>query len=364
MDSIPHLPYTFGESTLSPEQLKYYKAVEKKLSRGEYAEIGENYGYIFCFIYKMLDKWQKSDFRRTYDHLTLISELYSESKKIKTYALNWANDCLLALGEYRSYLDRTEAEISSGAGVHQHNKRLNIQNHCKLDANPIDIINMMGVKKSQFVKRNQIAFKESLFEEFEKYSEKSQKSWFDMLLDWCEGKPYGPIWLFNGTPIFNKPSLPFNPISYYSMEKNIETLMEISRDAENLARERAGVPLIGQGWISETELFRNIEREFPETTVIQHGRPSWLGRQHFDIWMPNWKVAIEYHGDQHFKAVEIFGGTEGFNKTVERDARKESLSIINGVKLFIATKEDDHQELFVQIRNHVASIKSQRLVDQ
>ena len=82
---------------------------------------------------------------------------------------------------------------------------------------------------------------------------------------------------------------------------------------------------------------------------MQHGRPTWLGRQHFDIWIPNWKIAVEYQGKQHFEPVEFFGGEEGYKKTVERDKRKVTLAKRNGVKLFIIAENDDQGELIKKI---------------
>ena len=111
------------------------------------------------------------------------------------------------------------------------------------------------------------------------------------------------------------------------------------------------MPKIGEGWVSETALFRKLETEFSNTKVVQHGRPTWLGRQHFDIWFPNWKIAVEYHGRQHFEPVEFFGGKEVFLKTVERDKRKENLSKKHGVKLLIVTETDNPDDIVQDINN-------------
>ncbi len=77
-----------------------------------------------------------------------------------------------------------------------------------------------------------------------------------------------------------------------------------------------------------------------------------MGKQHFDVWFPEWKIAVEYHGLQHFEPVEFFGGQETFKKTVERDARKLALSKKNGVKLFIITEDDDQDKLIKDISNY------------
>lgn len=80
-------------------------------------------------------------------------------------------------------------------------------------------------------------------------------------------------------------------------------------------------------------MFKKIVDLFPEELVLKHQRPSWLGRQHFDIFLPFKNIAIEYQGDPHLRPVPYFGGEEGFNNTLERDKRKKKLCELNNCKL-------------------------------
>lgn len=66
---------------------------------------------------------------------------------------------------------------------------------------------------------------------------------------------------------------------------------------------------------------------------MQHGRPDWLGRQHFDIWIPSRHIGFEYHGLQHFEAVQLFGGEAGLVATQQRDQKKRDLCARHGVRL-------------------------------
>lgn len=95
------------------------------------------------------------------------------------------------------------------------------------------------------------------------------------------------------------------------------------REAENIFRTSIDIPKVGEGWISETELYYLVKEAFPERLIIQHARPKWLGRQHFDIYFPNEKIAIEYQGVQHSKPVDYFGGKEGYNRIVQNDKKKK-----------------------------------------
>ncbi|MDR3561962.1 MAG: hypothetical protein P4N59_11085 [Negativicutes bacterium] len=112
-----------------------------------------------------------------------------------------------------------------------------------------------------------------------------------------------------------------------------EIMKKTLRDCVNEVRVDLGVPKIGEGWINETLLFYRLKELLVDCQVIQHGRPPWLGRQHYDVWIPDLKVAVEYHGEQHFVANAFFGGEAAFRKNLERDNRKRVLSMENGVRL-------------------------------
>lgn len=56
------------------------------------------------------------------------------------------------------------------------------------------------------------------------------------------------------------------------------------------------MPKVGEGWISETELFYKISDYFKEDEVVHHASPKWLGRQHLDIYFPKLNIGIEYQG--------------------------------------------------------------------
>lgn len=60
-------------------------------------------------------------------------------------------------------------------------------------------------------------------------------------------------------------------------------ICRILRESEDKLREKRGLPKVGEGWISESELFNKIKDAFPKEVVIQHGRPSWLDQQHLDV---------------------------------------------------------------------------------
>ena len=99
-------------------------------------------------------------------------------------------------------------------------------------------------------------------------------------------------------------------------------LESIKFEVENLYRAYLGLPLKASKWISEQELFDKIKLRYKGLLVVPQASPEWLGRQRFDIYLPEINAAIEYNGIQHYKSVGLFGGDEGLIQTQLRDIEK------------------------------------------
>lgn len=80
-------------------------------------------------------------------------------------------------------------------------------------------------------------------------------------------------------------------------------IKSIAREAESILKDESG---IRDRWISERVLFRQIESAFTNLNVQQHAHPSFLGRQHYDVYIPELKIALEYQGEQHFVPIPFF----------------------------------------------------------
>lgn len=123
------------------------------------------------------------------------------------------------------------------------------------------------------------------------------------------------------------------------------------REGENLVRDRLRIPRIGEGWLGETQLYSTICVLFPEYEVQREASPSWLGRLRFDIFLPEVRVAVEYHGSQHFFPVKIFGGEAGLRRTQERDKEKIVRAAAAGVRVVEIRYDEDLDEK--QIRDRI-----------
>ena len=85
---------------------------------------------------------------------------------------------------------------------------------------------------------------------------------------------------------------------------------------------------------------------------------EWLGKQSLDFYLPQYNVAIECQGEQHYKIVEKFGGEEGFVKRQLLDENKYQLCQQHNIKIlyFSNKKYEDNiittqQQLLENIYN-------------
>lgn len=181
---------------------------------------------------------------------------------------------------------------------------------------------------------------EKELEELHKFIEKEYSAQYRPgICHICTGAPSN---LFYCSPMYGSPiRVRYGAyIEKFAIGENLS-----ARDAENKVRDILGVPRIGEGWVSETQLFKLVRLLFADYEVLREARPVWLGNQRLDIFIPALSLAIEYQGEQHFQPVERFGGKAGFCDARLRDERKRQLCKQNRVKLVYFTYK---QELSVE----------------
>jgi hypothetical protein len=138
---------------------------------------------------------------------------------------------------------------------------------------------------------------------------------------------------------------------YYIENSLLEIFSVFIYGNQDEFRVSKGLPKIGEGWISETELFQKIKNHYSKENVKQHGKPRWLGRQHIDIWIPKYRIGIEFQGKQHYEPIEYFGGIETFKKNQERDLRKKILFKKNNAHLIEVTHGYNFEDLIEKVEN-------------
>lgn len=129
---------------------------------------------------------------------------------------------------------------------------------------------------------------------------------------------------------------------YYEALINHENaIKDFKQKIENKLRKRFDYPLIGEKWISETMLYKIVKTLFTDKKTLFHYRGNELEGLEIDIFIPELKLAIEYQGEQHFQAVEHWGGAEGLNKRMESDRKKQTLCKKFGYNLIEFKYDED-----------------------
>lgn len=96
---------------------------------------------------------------------------------------------------------------------------------------------------------------------------------------------------------------------------------------------------------SQTRIFQKLKSTFPDINFIWEYKSEWLGEQRIDIFLPDYNIAIEYNGEQHYFPVEVFGGEERFQWQIQQDELKIEKCKNNHVDLLVI-KYDNEKEDF------------------
>lgn len=89
--------------------------------------------------------------------------------------------------------------------------------------------------------------------------------------------------------------------------------------------------IINSKWKNEQSLYLLVQKVFPD--ALYQYRPKWLNPQSLDIYIPSFKLAIEYQGIQHYQPIDFFGGEEAFIRRVLLDQKKKQLCKDNCITL-------------------------------
>jgi len=370
-------------------QKNFYLYWKNELEKGKFINLEENISYIFVYLYDVLERFLESkDIKCLNEKFGKVIEGYCCYEKVVSYIYHWSGDAYLYLSDFDNWWEKTKKNSS----VVRPDMILTFRAKCSDTSITGD--NLIGILGSnsgitKFVKqhldqikqlatifltdfqkqqkKNIVEFfcrkfdfanlNEESFEELKKIIpyEKDFMFWKDMYLEEKNKCPHKyphfyNHFLFGGAPIWDKPFLKCESIPSIIQIALENELKKILREAENTIRNEIGLPKVGEGWISETELFYKILDAFPNEEIVHHGRPSWLTPQHLDIYFPKKNIAIEYQGKQHLKAIDFFGGEKAFKKLETLDRKKELLCQKNTCKLLYVYEGYDFDLLKIDLK--------------
>lgn len=358
MTIIPKIEIGTTEINMTKSQMDFYIFFKKSIENLTFVDLEGNNYYFDYYVENLISKWENENYSELHLKLKCIKKLYEN--KLDLYLVDYyINDCLILSERYEEFLENTKTDdISTHFYDTKHVLRLNLQKHLKLKADVIDIYCLQPPSKSDLINTHAELYLEKVVIVFSEYGEK-HGGWFE-LIDKRFSKLTTPMdyFLLNSMNLelqkFDKKPK-FEVYNYFTLAFGIDglqsTLRQLTTKAENLVRKEIGESKKEVSWWMETLLFEHIKKEFPFTEIIQHGKPDWIGKQHYDIWIPEWKIAIELHGEQHFKPIAKWGGEKALAKTIERDSRKRKISKENGVDLLEIDDNGNRKDLIEEIKN-------------
>ena len=102
-----------------------------------------------------------------------------------------------------------------------------------------------------------------------------------------------------------------------------------------------------------------LEREvcsFLDTNNIKYEQQkkfTWLSNNNFplslDFYLPEYNIAIECQGEQHFRPITYYGGEQRYKKIIENDLLKIKLCQENGIKLI---HKSNRKNFYPKIQNN------------
>ena len=320
---------------------------------------------LWSYLTEIVWKYYNSDVEYLWKRLYELGNHYHDRSTFPHYCLNTRQNSMIYHGRARDVFRELLPDATTFRKGFNKGFRLNLALYLNEECSALDLWEVLGGSVDKFSKKNFPEFC-SVLEEVSRASLSKHQRLIDLFRDSIGRKNFkGPNEVYFGIRLWSEDGwttqsgqssnvefrvvefskelphkLPFEILHFNDLSESFRGwFSSCLRDSANELRTKKGVPKIGEGWVSETALFQKIKSSFPELEVLQHGRPRWLGRQHFDIWIPAAKVAVEYHGAQHFRPIEFFGGEKTFKETQERDKKKIAVAKKNGVSVLVVTEE-------------------------
>ena len=137
-----------------------------------------------------------------------------------------------------------------------------------------------------------------------------------------------------------------HPLRNRGRELTTKYIVTIREKRKEIYSEIVEKGLSSGKWSSEQKAYVIVKKLFPD--AIYQYTADWLKEQSLDIFIPSINIAIEYQGIQHYRAVDYFGGEEGFKKTINRDKDKRNKCSKQGITLIEWKFDEPLSEEFIE----------------
>ena len=87
--------------------------------------------------------------------------------------------------------------------------------------------------------------------------------------------------------------------------------------------------------VDESKLEKDVTKYLKEHNINHEKQKKfdWLGRQSLDFYLPDYNIAIECQGIQHFEPKDFFGGDNGLELIIKRDNKKLNKCLTNNIEM-------------------------------
>ena len=340
-NSVPPFKMYFPTvGSMSNKQRAFYQHWLDRWQAGNPIDVNGNISYLFVYCYEVLSWHEKKAYDKIIAELRRLRSAYAHEEKFAQHLLWWLSDTYVLKRDFESAL----------AVMHALNPSLNSIVTLKRLANErmtaSEVLYLTPKPAlTKFGREHNLGILDQLSDVLREYETKRGVNLLEVVTKRRENeriKKYPELKEWQGYSVYNGsfyqhfiPDLSEHELDWDEVRARGSEFKGMVREAENRVREMHKVPRIGEGWVSETELYNMVSTLLKRLgyDVRRHARPGWLNRQELDIYVPALKLAIEYMGEQHYEPVGYFGGKEAHEKLVELDERKRRACKQRGVHL-------------------------------
>lgn len=321
----PFKMYYPSREGMTSEQRLFFDQWLTEWKGGRPIPVNGNISYLYCYLYSVLEKHPS----QVIEELRRLRVAYQTEPSVSDYCSCWISDAYVILGDYGKALEEFPKPRLGSRASSQTDSLLSLRLILGLDVDELSLLTLAGPAVTGFGRKHLESIESYLGVQLAVRRKHDPAS---LLVDWARDSHRYGYTVFGGSTL----SRGLQEVTAFSFSLNQRALAfaaQETRSAENAIRDEQGLPAVGEGWVSETELYHLLKAEFPDIKVMQHASPAWLGQQHLDVFFPEHGIAVEYQGPQHDQPVEYFGGDAAFKQVRRRDASKKSKCIRNSVVL-------------------------------